>query len=188
MAIRTIVTREDPILAKTSRKVEEITPRIIQLLDDMRETLIKAEGVGLAAVQVGVLKRIIIVLDMEKEEQGVEDPYYELINPEIVAKAGEQKGYEGCLSVPDIWGYVKRPARVRVRALDRNGNVQDIMCTGTTARAMCHEIDHLDGHLFIEVAEKLLNGEEMNDRLTGKYDPYEDGMEQFGDESKFEIV
>ena len=149
MAILNIIEEGDPLLRKTSRPVEEITPRIITLLDDMIDTMRKADGCGLAAVQVGVLRRIVVI---EVEEGEV----LELINPEIIEASGSVSGVEGCLSVPGRQGIVKRPSYVRVRALDRNGVMQTYEGTDLLARCFCHEIDHLDGHLYIDKADKFL--------------------------------
>ena len=143
MAILNIVKEGEPILRKVSRPVEEITPRIQTLIDDMIDTMHKAEGCGLAAVQVGVLRRIVVI----EVEEG--KPYV-LINPKIIAKAGEQQNPEGCLSVPGRAGITRRPAAVTVRALDRDGKQFDLTGRDLLARAICHECDHLDGKLFID--------------------------------------
>ncbi len=144
MAYLRIVTEEDPILRRTSRPVEQITPRILQLLDDMTETMRRAQGCGLAAVQVGVLRRVVVI---ETEPGQV----LELINPRIVAKSGHQEEQEGCLSIPGRWGITSRPAAVVVHALNRKGEQVEYRGTGLLARAMCHELDHLDGKLFTDV-------------------------------------
>lgn len=155
MAILKIINKSDEILRKRSREVTEITPRIITLLDDMRQTLIKAGGCGLAAVQVGVLKRVVIVmLDLDDEP-------IELINPEIIYTEGEQKELEGCLSCPNEWGITKRPYKVRVRALNRKGELMEYEGEDLLARAFCHEIDHLDGKLFLDVCEKMIPASEI---------------------------
>ncbi len=143
MAILKIVKFGDPMLRKVSRPVDEITPRIHTLLDDMIETMRAAGGCGLAAVQVGVLRRIAVI---EVEEGTV----YELINPKIIAVAGEQREVEGCLSNPGQSGVVKRPKAVTVRATDRNGNEFELRGTELLARAICHECDHLDGKLYTD--------------------------------------
>jgi peptide deformylase len=143
MAKLKIVKFGDPLLRKVSRPVDEITPRILTLLDDMKETMRAAEGCGLAAVQVGVLRRIAII----EIEEGV---VYELINPKIVAFAGEQQEQEGCLSIPGRWGITKRPMHVTVRAFNRYGEEYEVSGSELLARAFCHEIDHLDGKLFID--------------------------------------
>ena len=144
MAILKIVKFGDPMMRKVSRPVEQITPRIITLLDDMIETMRAAGGCGLAAVQVGVLRRIAVI---EVEEGKV----YELINPKIVAFAGEQIEQEGCLSFPGNYGYTKRPKAVTVRATDRHGKEFELRGTDLLARAICHECDHLDGKLYTDV-------------------------------------
>ena len=143
MAKLKIVKYGDETLRKVCRPVDKITPRIITLLDDMIETMRDADGVGLAAPQVGVLRRIVVI---EVEEGQV----YELINPRIVAFAGEQQEQEGCLSVPGRWGITKRPMHVTVRALNRHGQEIQVSGSGLLARAFCHELDHLDGKLFID--------------------------------------
>ena len=135
----------DDCLRKVCRPVDEITPRIITLLDDMVETMRAANGCGLAAPQVGVLRRIVVV---EVEEGTV----YELINPKIIAFSGEQEGQEGCLSVPDQWGIVKRPMHVTVEAMNRRGEIVQYTGHELLARAFCHELDHLDGKLYIDPA------------------------------------
>ena len=143
MAKLKIVKYGDETLRKVCRPVDKITPRIITLLDDMLETMHAADGVGLAAPQVGVLRRIVVI---EVEEGEV----YELINPRIVAFAGEQQEQEGCLSVPGRWGITKRPMHVTVRALNRHGQEIQVSGSGLLARAFCHELDHPDGKLFID--------------------------------------
>ncbi len=149
MAILKIRKAGDEVLAKVSRPVEEITPRILTLLDDMVETMHRADGVGLAAPQVGVLRRVVVI---ETEESGL----LELINPVIVATKGEQRDAEGCLSVPGVYGVTVRPMRVTVKALDRHGREIEVTGEDLLARALCHEIDHLDGHLFTEHVVKYL--------------------------------
>ncbi|MBQ7161543.1 MAG: peptide deformylase [Clostridia bacterium] len=153
MAILTIIKDGDPTLRKHSRPVTEITPRIIRLIDDMRDTLKKSGGVGLAAVQVGVLRRVVLVEDAEGK-------VLELINPEIIAREGEQHELEGCLSVPDKWGITDRPEKVTVRALDREGKEFTVSGEGLTARCFCHELDHLEGILFSDHA-RMLTEEEL---------------------------
>ena len=140
MAIRNILKEGDETLLKVSRRVDKIDERIHQLLDDMRETMYAADGVGLAAPQVGILRRIAVI--------DVGDGVLELINPEIISSTGEQEEIEGCLSLPGVSGYTKRPMNVTVTAFDREGREIVITGTGLLARALCHEIDHLDGILF----------------------------------------
>jgi peptide deformylase len=147
MAILNIVKEGDPTLRKVCRPVTEITPRILTLLNDMRETLIEANGAGLAAPQVGILRRVVVI------DVGDDNGLLELINPEIIAQEGEQEGSEGCLSAPGRRGYVKRPEKVTVRALDRKGKPFEVTGEGLLARAFCHEIDHLNGVLYSDVEE-----------------------------------
>ena len=143
MAKLKIVKMGDEVLRKTCRPVEKITPRIVTLLDDMIETMRAADGCGLAAPQVGILRRIAVV---EVEAGKV----IELINPRIIAYAGEQNEQEGCLSIPGRWGITKRPMHVTVRAINRHGEEFEVSGSELLARALCHEIDHLDGKLFID--------------------------------------
>ena len=136
----------DEALRKVCRPVDNITPRVHRLLDDMVETMRDANGCGLTAPQVGILRRIVVI---EVEEGNV----IELINPQIIAYSGEQEAEEGCLSVPNRWGVTKRPMHVTVRALDRHGKQIEITGSDLLARAFCHELDHLDGKLFIDIAK-----------------------------------
>ncbi len=154
MAKLRILKDNEPTLRKKSREVTEITARTLTLLDDMLETMRKANGVGLAGPQVGVLRRIAVI---EVDEGNV----IELINPVIIEKQGSQRGYEGCLSVPGRTGIVTRPDFVRVKALDRNGEEKIYEGTGLLARCFCHEIAHLDGELYTDVAEKMFTDEEL---------------------------
>lgn len=144
MAILKIVTKRDDeeFLRKKSREVTEITPKVLTLLDDMVETMRQANGCGLAGVQVGVLRRIVVI----ETEEGL----FEFINPKIIAMSGKQTGEEGCLSIPNEWGVTERPEHVTVRALNRNGEVIEVTGHGLLAKAMCHEIDHLDGILYVD--------------------------------------
>ncbi|MGE4485055.1 MAG: peptide deformylase [Oscillospiraceae bacterium] len=157
MALRNILREGDPTLNKKCREVTVFNERLWTLLDDMRETLLGANGVGLAAPQVGVLRRAVLVI----ETNGEEDEVIELINPVIIGKDGEQTGPEGCLSVPGVYGVVTRPDFVTVHAFDRYGKAFEISGERLTARAFCHELDHLDGHLFTERAERFLTDEEL---------------------------
>lgn len=160
MAIRNILLKGDQLLEKHCRPVTAFNERLHLLLDDLGETLKKSGGVGLAAPQVGILRRAVIVLETNVENE--EDEYYiELVNPEIVKVDGEQVGPEGCLSLPGKYGIVSRPEHVIVRAQDRNGNTFEVEGTGLTARCFCHEIDHLNGVLFTERAERMLTNEEL---------------------------
>lgn len=149
MALRNIRVDDDPILRKNSRKVEAFDQRLEMLIDDMFDTMYDANGVGLAAVQVGVLKQVIVIDTGEEGEKLV------LINPEIIATEGEQTGGEGCLSIPGKNGIVTRPQKVTVRALDREGKVFEKTGEDLLARAFCHEIDHLSGVLYTDKAESV---------------------------------
>jgi peptide deformylase len=149
MAKLKIVKVGDDTLRKVCRPVDAITPRVITLLNDMIDTMHAADGVGLAAPQVGVLRRIVVI-------ETPDDGLFELINPKIIAYSGEQEGEEGCLSVPGRWGIVKRPMHVTVRAMNRKGEVVDITGSGLLARAFCHELDHLDGKLYIDIAKEMV--------------------------------
>jgi len=160
MAIRNILTKEEPLLYKKCREVTEFNDRLHQLLDDMADTLAQANGVGLAAPQVGVLRRAVLVLETNVEDE--ENEYLiELINPEIIETEGEQDGAEGCLSVPGEFGMVKRPMYVKVRAQDRYGNWFEVEGEGLTARCFCHEIDHLDGVVYTSRCYRMLTEEEL---------------------------
>lgn len=152
MAIREIVIYGDDVLTKKCRTVEKIDDRVKTLVQDMFETLYESNGVGLAAPQVGILKRIAVI------DLG-DDPMV-LINPEIIEEEGEQTGNEGCLSYPGKYGEVKRPYKVKVRATDLDGNIRELSGEGLLARAFCHEIEHLDGHMFIERVIKWCSDEE----------------------------
>lgn len=157
MAIRKIREMGEPVLTKRCKEVTEITPRIQELIDDMFETLYEANGVGLAAPQVGILKRIVVI------DVTGEDPIL-MINPKILETSGEQEGYEGCLSVPGKSGYVTRPNYVKAVAYDENMEPFEIEGTELLARAICHELDHLDGHLYVEKVEgPLVNTEDLRD-------------------------
>lgn len=159
MALRKIVEQGDECLTKVCRPVTEFNAHLHELLDDMTETLEDANGAGLAAPQVGVLRRACVVLDEGSGE------FIELINPQIVAQSGEQTGLEGCLSVPGKWGIVTRPNVVRVRAQDRDGAFFEVEDEALTARCFCHEIEHLDGHLFVERTDHLLTEEELEEYI-----------------------
>lgn len=160
MALRKIVEQGEDCLNKVCRPVTEFNPRLHALMDDLVETLAEAGGAGLAAPQVGVLRRACVVMDEETEE------YIELVNPEIVAQSGEQTGPEGCLSVPGKWGLVTRPSYVRVRAQDRDGDWFEIEGEGLMARCYCHELEHLDGHLYTEHIDRFLTDEEVEEYFS----------------------
>lgn len=159
MALRTILTDGDPALHKVCRPVTQFDSKLHDLLDDLKETLAHANGAGLAAPQVGILRRAVIVVDAD-------DQMLELVNPEIIGREGEQEGFEGCLSVPGRWGVVKRPMKAKVRAQDRNGNFFEVEGEEIVARCFCHEIDHLDGHLFTELSDRLYTNDELDELMA----------------------
>ena len=158
MALRRIVLQGEDCLTKVCRPVTDFDNRLHILLNDMADTLLDSGGVGLAAPQVGILRRVCVV-------QNENDEIIELINPEIVYTQGEQTGLEGCLSVPGKFGVVTRPEVVRVRAQDRDGNFFEVEDSDLTAWCFCHEIEHLDGHLFVEHTDHLLTEEELQEYI-----------------------
>ena len=158
MALRRFVLQGEDCLTKVCRPVTDFDNRLHILLNDMADTLLDSGGVGLAAPQVGILRRVCVV-------QNENDEIIELINPEIVYTQGEQTGLEGCLSVPGKFGVVTRPEVVRVRAQDRDGNFFEVEDSDLTARCFCHEIEHLDGHLFVEHTDHLLTEEELQEYI-----------------------
>lgn len=162
MALRKILTEGNPTLNKVCRPVTVFDDRIATLIDDMKETVIHANGVGLAAPQVGVLRRVVVV--------DLGDEIVELVNPRILEQEGEQDGLEGCLSVPDRFGLVKRPERVKVEAQDRHGDWFEYEGEGLIARCFCHELEHLDGHLYTERAYRMLSQEEYEELVQKQED------------------
>ncbi|MCI5592360.1 MAG: peptide deformylase [Oscillospiraceae bacterium] len=153
MALRKIVTLEDPVLRKTSRKVEKFDKRLWDLLDDMKDTLYSANGAGLAAVQVGILRRVVVI--------DVGDGLMELVNPEITERSDEkQEEVEGCLSIPGRYGVTERPEWVKVKAQNREGKWVVYKGEGLKARCFCHELDHLDGVLYIDNALEMYDEED----------------------------
>ena len=145
MALRTIRVEGDPVLGKVCREVTEVTPKIVTLIDDMLETMYEANGVGLAAPQVGILKRIVVI--------DVGEGPIVMINPEIIESDGEQTGDEGCLSLPGKAGQVTRPNHVKAKFYDLDMNEWEVEGEGLMARCICHELDHLDGHMYTEIVE-----------------------------------
>ena len=157
MGLRKILTTRDPALHKVCKPVTAFDGKLHKLLDDMKETLLAAGGVGLAAPQVGILRRVVVV------DMGAEEPeLLELVNPELLETSGEQCGAEGCLSVPGKYGLVKRPNYARVRAQDRDGNWFEAEGEALIARCFCHELDHLDGIMYTEIMDRFLTDEELN--------------------------
>ena len=160
MGTRKIVKIGDESLRKVCRKQEKFDLRLAVLLKDMADTMYKAEGVGLAAPQVGILRRVVVIDVSENHDQ-----LREMVNPEIVETEGTQCGREGCLSVPERQGVVTRPMKVRVRYQDRHGNEQELETEGFEARAVCHEIDHLNGILYVDIMDRELSEEEIQGRI-----------------------
>lgn len=154
MAIRRIVTQGDDRLRKKCREVTDFNQRLHDLLDDMKETLEEAQGMGLAAPQVGVLRRAVVIVDDDEN-------MLELVNPEMIESSGENTAPEGCLSVPGKWGMITRPGFARVRAQDRYGNWFEAEGEDLMARCFCHEIEHLDGHLYVEHIDHFMTEEEL---------------------------
>ena len=171
MALRNGREIGDPILEKICRPVKEINDRTRELIGDMYETMREANGVGLAAPQVGILKRIVVI-EVEEGES------YVLINPEITAQDGEQTGYEGCLSVPGMTGIVTRPEHVVCEALDENMELRTIDAHGLLARCICHELDHLDGHLYVELAGDQLYDNEELEQMEAEAEAEEAGADE----------
>ncbi len=158
MALRNILTEGNPTLNKVCRPVTAFDDRLATLIDDMKETVVHANGVGLAAPQVGVLRRVVVV--------DLGDEIVELVNPRILESSGEQDGLEGCLSVPERYGMVKRPNFVKVEAQDRHGDWYEYEGEGLIARCFCHELEHLEGHLYTEKAYHMLTDEEYQELLN----------------------
>jgi peptide deformylase len=153
--IREIVKKGDPVLTKVCHPVTRFDAKLAHLLDDLRETLIQSGGVGLAAPQIGICRRVCVVMNEQEE-------IHELVNPVIVAQSGEQTGFEGCLSLPGKYGQVTRPMVVRVKAQDRQGAWFEVEDQGLTARCFCHELAHLDGQMFDELCDRLYTSEEID--------------------------
>ena len=161
MALRLIRELGDPVLGKKAKTVKEVSPKLKALIEDMKETMYDSDGVGLAAPQVGMLKRIVVIDVSAEQNQPIV-----MINPEILEQDGEQTGWEGCLSVPGKSGQVTRPRHVKAKALDEN--MQEFIIEGEDllARAICHELDHLDGHMYVELVEgKLYTNEELDELM-----------------------
>ena len=159
MAVRQIRIMGDEILTKKCKPVKAMNDRTMELIEDMFETMYQANGCGLAAPQVGVLRRVCVVMNEDED-------IIELVNPEIIESDGEQTGPEGCLSIPGKFGIVTRPYTVRVRAQDRDGNFFEVEDEELTARCFCHEIEHLDGHLFVEHTDHLMTEEELEEYMN----------------------
>ena len=155
MALRKIVLKSDEVPRKKCKTVEVFDEKLGILLDDMAETMYKANGVGLAAPQVGILRRVVVV--------DVGEGLLELVNPEIIKSKGTQRDVEGCLSCPNEWGYVVRPNEIVVKGQDRNGNHIQLKLKEFFARAVCHEVDHLNGQLFVDIADEMVDPKDLED-------------------------
>lgn len=158
--IKTILQKEDPALHKVCHPITKFDAKLAGLLGDLTDTLKDSGGLGLAAPQIGILRRVCIVLDQDNET------YLELVNPEIISQEGEQEGFEGCLSLAGMYGIVARPNKVKVRAQDRTGAFVEYEREGVTARCFCHEIEHLDGHMYYEHADRLFTEDEVDKMLS----------------------
>ena len=158
--IKTILQKDDPALHKVCHPITKFDAKLAGLLGDMTDTLKQSGGLGLAAPQIGILRRVCVVLDED------ETTYLELINPESLSQEGEQEGFEGCLSLAGMYGIVKRPMKVKIKAQDRTGAVVEYEREGITARCFCHEIEHLDGHMYYEHADRLFTEDEVDKILS----------------------
>lgn len=166
MALRTITVRGDSILAKKCKPVREITPRIREACEDMVETMKAADGVGIAAPQIGIMKRFFIAMPhVDAEDEATRDKIYYMINPEITFTEGHQDSSEGCLSVPGYMGLVDRPYRIRIKAADLDGKEQEYEFEGFEATVFCHEYDHLEGVLYSDIAKNMMTVEEYSELL-----------------------
>lgn len=166
MALRNITVRGDEILTKKCKTIKAITPRLRELAEDMVETMLAADGVGIAAPQVGVMKRFFVAMPhVEAEDEEIRNKVYYMINPEITYREGSQESSEGCLSVPGYMGLVDRPEKIRIKATDLDGNEQEYEFEGFEATVFCHEYDHLDGILYPDVAKEMMTAEEYAQRL-----------------------
>ena len=153
--IKQILQKEDPALHKVCHPITKFDGKLAALLSDLTDTLKDAGGLGLAAPQIGILRRVCVVMDDDES-------FLELVNPEIVSQEGEQEGFEGCLSLAGMYGVVKRPMKVKIKAQDRTGAAVEYEREGVTARCFCHEIDHLDGHMYYEHTDRLFTEDEVD--------------------------
>lgn len=175
MALRRIVEKGEEILAKKCKPVKEITPRIIELCQDMVDTMNDADGVGLAAPQVGVMKRLFVAKPhVDSEDESIQDKVYYMINPEITYREGVQQSSEGCLSVPGYMGLVERPEKIRIKFTDLEGKEQELEFTDFPATVMCHEYDHLDGILYCDIAKDFMTSEEYYELLERVKEEHQD--------------
>ena len=175
MALRNITTRGDEILAKKCKPVREITPRIKQACEDMIETMKDADGVGIAAPQIGIMKRFFIAMPhVESDDPEIRDKIYYMINPEITYREGTQLSSEGCLSVPGYMGLVDRPQKIKIKAQDLDGKEHEYEFEDFEATVFCHEYDHLDGIVYPDIAKALMTADEYTERLEELREKYAD--------------
>lgn len=179
MALRKIVQRGDEILTKVCKPVKEITPRIEELCHDMVDTMNEADGVGLAAPQVGVMKRLFVARPfVDDEDESIRDTVFYMINPEITHREGSQPSGEGCLSVPGYMGLVDRPQKIRIKFTDLDGSQKELEFEDFPATVMCHEYDHLDGILYCDIAEDFMTTEEYYARLEKLKEEHEEEVDE----------
>lgn len=179
MAIRNITVRGDEILSKKCKPVKEITPHIKEVMEDMVETMKNADGVGIAAPQIGIMKRFFIAMPhVDSEDEELRDKIYYMINPEITYREGTQDSSEGCLSVPGYMGLVERPQKIKIKALDLDGVEHEYEFEDFAATVFCHEYDHLDGILYPDVAKEMMTSEEYAERLEKLKAEHEDGEDE----------
>ncbi len=175
MALRTITVKGDEILAKKCKPVKAITPRIVQACEDMVETMLASDGVGIAAPQIGIMKRFFIAMPhVDAEDEELRDKIYVMINPEITYKEGTQESSEGCLSVPGYMGLVDRPEKIRIKGTDLEGEEHEYEFEGFAATVFCHEYDHLDGILYTDIAKETMTAEEYAERLEALKEEHAD--------------
>lgn len=175
MALRTITVKGDEILAKKCKPVKAITPRIVQACEDMVETMLASDGVGIAAPQIGIMKRFFIAMPhVDAEDEELRDKIYVMINPEITYREGTQESSEGCLSVPGYMGLVDRPEKIRIKGTDLSGEEHEYEFEGFAATVFCHEYDHLDGILYTDIAKETMTAEEYAERLEALKEEHAD--------------
>ena len=184
MALRRIVLKGDEILTKKCKPVKEITPRVIELMNDMVETMAENDGVGLAAPQVGVMKRLFVARPFPDAEDPEMDKIYFMINPEILDTRGEQESTEGCLSYPDFMGYVDRPQAIKIKAQDLDGEWHTYEFEDYAAVVMCHENDHLDGILYTDKAKEIITVDEFTERIEAERAAMEDDLAEEEDKQE----
>ena len=177
MALRNITVKGDEILARKCKPVKAITPRIRQACEDMVETMLASDGVGIAAPQIGIMKRFFIAMPhVDSDDEEMRDRIYYMINPEITYREGIQESSEGCLSVPGYMGLVDRPQKIRIKAMDLEGEEHEYEFEGFAATVFCHEYDHLEGILYTDIAKETMTAEEYAERLEALKEEHADGQ------------